>query len=214
MASDRWPGWPTDVCVIAVEGIDGAGKSTLVSALMADQRLKQAFTSVSGMPEFSSPIGSCLRDGLGVMSPLSIAYAFAAERHWLIDHCDATPGALVIWDRYVDSAFACRSADVQAGRAPSQIMDIVTDISRWMPKPALTLYVETCTATAAARLALRARISKIQVRNDETLLEFQQQAYEELWRARIPPPVRINGEAGRGQLLREAVDAILARSAQ
>src|SRR5208283_3734123 len=148
-------GWPHGVTVIAVEGIGGSGKSTLVEDLTTEQRLYEAFTEVSSMPEFSSPIGYCLRESLGEMSPISIAYAFAAERHWLIEHCNPTPGGLVVWDRYIDSAYACRTADVRAGRAPSHLMDVVREIVERMPKPTLTLYVDTSVPTATSRLKRR-----------------------------------------------------------
>lgn len=143
------------------------------------------------------------------MSPISIAYAFAAERHWLIEHCNQTLGGLVIWDRYVDSAYACRSADVQAGRASANLMDAVREIVERMPKPNLTLYVDTCTPTAFNRLMRRQRLLQFPVRNDEQVLEFQREAYEQLWATRTPSPVRLNGEASSEALLEQAIDAIL-----
>jgi thymidylate kinase len=202
-------GWPDKVTIVAVEGIDGAGKSALVAGLMASSRLKNAFTEVSRMQEFSSPIGPCLQDRLTVLSPISIAYAFAAERHWLIEHCNRTPGGLVIWDRYVDSVYACRSADVRAGRAPVDLMDVVREIVAKAPKQHLTLYVDTSASTAHARLVRRQRLRQLPVRNDEQMLEFQREAYEELWRTRMPSPLRLNGEVSGEMLLEQAVDEIL-----
>ena len=203
------PGWPHGVTVVAVEGIDGAGKSTLVAGLRVDLRLRQAFTAVSGMAEFSSPIGPTLRDSLSQMSPVSIAYAFAAERHWLIERCDRTPGGLVIWDRYVDSAYACRSADVRAGRAPAPLLNIVREIAAKMPRPDVTLYVAASVATASARLRRRQQLLGLPVRNDERLLHFQREAYEELWDAQTSPPRWLDGETNPDALLEQAVEAIL-----
>lgn len=202
--------WPNEVTVIAVEGIDGSGKSTLIDDLIGHPPLMRAFSKLSRAPEFSSPIGHCLRDSLGVMSPISIAYGFAAERHWLIDHCDETPGGLVIWDRYIDSAYACRSADIQAGRAPSEVMDVVHEIIARMPKPSATLYIDTHVETATTRLMLRQQHLGMPIRNDAQLLEFQREAYERLWHSRTPPPKRLNGETSRSMLLEQAADAILA----
>jgi thymidylate kinase len=193
-------GWPDGVTVIAIEGIDGSGKSTLVSSLGREPRLITAFSRVSIVHEFGSPLGPCLREGLGTMSPLSIAYGFAAERHWLIDHCDPTPGALVLWDRYVDSAYACRSADVQAGRAPALLMDVVHELTERMPKATTTLYLDTSVVTASARLEERRRLLNWAVRSD---------AYERLWRDRTPPPARLDGEASRAMVVAEATDVLL-----
>lgn len=176
---------------------------------MASSHLRNAFTEVSGTQEFSSPIGPCLRDTLVAMSPISIAYAFAAERHWLIEHCNQTPGGLVIWDRYVDSAYACRSADVRAGRASADLMDAVREIVAKMPKPHLILYVDTSASTALKRLVRRQRLLQFPVRNDEQVLEFQREAYEQLWRTRTPSPLRLNGEVSGETLLEQAVDGIL-----
>jgi thymidylate kinase len=206
---DRLPGWPAGVTVVAVEGIDGAGKSTLVASLGTEPRLLAAFSRVSVVPEFSSPLGPCLRAGLHVMSPVSIAYAFAAERHWLIEHCDPTPGALVLWDRYVDSAYACRSADVRAGRAPAQLMDVVRDVTGKMPGAASTIYLDTSVATAAARLEERRRLLHWPVRSDAQLLRFQREAYERLWRDRTPPPARLDGEAAPALVAAAATDVLL-----
>jgi thymidylate kinase len=202
-------GWPEGVTVIAIEGIDGSGKSTLVDSLGKEPRLIAAFSRVSIVPEFGSPLGQCLREGLRVMSPLSIAYAFAAERHWLIEHCDPTPGALVLWDRYVDSAYACRSADVQAGRAPAGLMDVVREVTERMPKPATTLYLDTSVVTATARLEERRRLLDWPVRSDASLLRFQREAYERLWRDRTPPPARLDGEARRAMVVAQATDVLL-----
>lgn len=195
--------------IVAVEGIDGAGKSALVAGLIASSHLRNAFTEVSGMQEFSSPIGPCLRDNLTAMSPISIAYAFAAERHWLIEHCNQTPGGLIIWDRYVDSVYACRSADVRAGRAPADLMDAVREIVAKAPRQHLTLYVDTSASTAHNRLVQRQRLLQLPVRNDEQMLEFQREAYEQLWRTRTPSPLRLNGEASDEMLLKQAIDGIL-----
>jgi thymidylate kinase len=202
-------GWPDGVTVIAIEGIDGSGKSTLVDGLRTDPRLGRAFAKVSSVPEFSSPIGHCLRENLNAMSPVSIAYAFAAERHWLVERCDPTVDGLVIWDRYIDSAYACRSADVMAGRAPLQLMDVVREIVERMPQPTITLHVDTSVPTAFARLVLRQQLLSSPIRNDERLLEFQREAYQQLWRERKPPPRRLDGEASRSLLVEQAVDEIL-----
>jgi thymidylate kinase len=202
-------GWPEETTVIAIEGIDGSGKSTLVNSLGNEPRLIGAFSQVSIVPEFGSPLGMCLREGLRVMSPNSIAYAFAAERHWLIEHCDPTPGSLVLWDRYVDSAYACRSADVQAGRAPASLMDVVQEVTERMPKATATLYLDTSVVTATARLEERRRLLDWPVRSDPRLLRLQREAYERLWRDRTPPPARLDGEASRAMVVAEATDVLL-----
>ena len=201
--------WPDAVTVVAVEGIDGSGKSALVDSLIADPQLEAAFTKVSGADEFSSPVGHCLQEGISMLSPISIAYTFAAERHWLIEHCPSMPGGLLIWDRYVDSAYACRSADVKAGRAPSYLMDVVHEIVERMPKPTLTLYIDISVSTAFARTTLRQGLLGLPVRNNVEVLAFQRDAYEQLWRRRTPAPVRLDGEASRDHLLGQAIDAIL-----
>lgn len=209
MASQPLAAWPDNVTVIAVEGIDGAGKSTLIDDLIGHRPLMRAFSKLSKAPEFSSPLGHCLRKSLRAMSPISIAYGFAAERHWLIDNCDKTPGGLVIWDRYIDSAYACRSADVRAGRAPSQVMDVVNEIVARMPKPSATLYIDIDVETASTRLMLRQQRLGMPIRNNAELLAFQREAYERIWNNRTPPPKRLNGEATRSRLLEQATDAIL-----
>src|ERR1035438_9898477 len=99
--------------LIAFEGIDGAGKSTVVSAL--PQELATCRLPVVVCAERQSPLSFMLSNSaLNSLSPFLKTYLFATDRAWTYER-EFLPrfasGALVLWDRYVDSAIAYRGAE-------------------------------------------------------------------------------------------------------
>jgi len=97
--------------LIAIEGIDGAGKSTLMRNL-SNRLPSEKYTFCA---EFQSPIGCKVKDLLKEKATFFIkTYFFAADRAWTYENI-ADPamkaGKTVIWDRYVDSALAYRYAE-------------------------------------------------------------------------------------------------------
>ncbi|WP_228979636.1 dTMP kinase [Streptomyces sp. DH12] len=140
---------------IAVEGGDGAGKSTQVTALAEWIRAKGHEVVVTREPG-ATPIGKRLRSILLDVSSAGLsnraeALLYAADR---AEHVDSLVrpalerGAVVISDRYIDSSVAYQGA----GRdlSPTE----VARISRWATGglvPHLTVLLDVAPATARER---------------------------------------------------------------
>ena len=140
---------------IAVEGGDGAGKTTQVEALAEWIRAKGHEVVVTREPG-ATPIGQRLRSILldvssGGLSPHAEALLYAADR---AEHVDSVirpaleRGAVVISDRYIDSSVAYQGA----GRdlSPTE----VAWISRWATRgliPHLTILLDVSPETARER---------------------------------------------------------------
>ncbi|PZT72972.1 dTMP kinase [Streptomyces sp. AC1-42W] len=140
---------------IALEGGDGAGKSTQVDALASWIRAKGHEVVVTREPG-ATPIGKRLRSILLDVSSAGLsnraeALLYAADR---AEHVDSVVrpalerGAVVISDRYIDSSVAYQGA----GRdlAPTEI----ARISRWATSglvPHLTVLLDVAPETARER---------------------------------------------------------------
>ncbi|MBP0456493.1 dTMP kinase [Streptomyces bomunensis] len=140
---------------IAVEGGDGAGKSTQVEALAEWIRAKGHEVVVTREPG-ATPVGKRLRTILLDVSSAGLsnraeALLYAADR---AEHIDSVVrpalerGAIVISDRYIDSSVAYQGA----GRdlSPTEI----ARISRWATQglvPHLTVLLDVDPATARER---------------------------------------------------------------
>ncbi len=139
---------------LALEGGDGAGKSTQVEALAEWIRSKGHDVVVTREPG-ATPIGKRLRsillDVSSCLSNRAEALLYAADR---AEHVDSVVrpalerGAIVISDRYIDSSVAYQGA----GRdlAPTEI----ARISRWATSglvPHLTVLLDVDPATARER---------------------------------------------------------------
>ena len=140
---------------IAVEGGDGAGKSTQVEVLAAWMRSKGHEVIVTREPG-ATPIGKRLRSILldvstGGLSDRAEALLYAADR---AEHVDSVVrpalerGAVVISDRYIDSSVAYQGA----GRDLSATE--IARISRWATSglvPHLTVLLDISPETARER---------------------------------------------------------------
>ena len=97
-------------CFISLEGIDGTGKSTMISHLAKCLEAKGYKTIITRDPG-STPLGNDLREILltRVMSPLTEIKLFDTIRQDMIDNIiipNINSGFVVISDRYIDSTIA------------------------------------------------------------------------------------------------------------
>ena len=122
--------------LIAFEGIDCAGKTTLIRALSS--RICCVICE-----EMTSPIGPSIRTLLSQRGSFFLkTFFFAADRAWLYENI-ALPALknskIVLWDRYVDSALAYRYAEIE--QADIIDYDFVKTINQPFPTPDLTIYI-------------------------------------------------------------------------
>jgi len=126
--------------LIAIEGLDGAGKSTLMRNLKS-YLPSEKYTYCA---EFQSPIGCEVRKLLQEKATFFLkTYFFAAGRAWTYKNI-AEPalksGKIVIWERYVDSALAYRYAE----RDNADIIDFnfVKNVNEPFKKADITIYLK------------------------------------------------------------------------
>ncbi|MCG2869806.1 MAG: dTMP kinase [Vulcanisaeta sp.] len=151
---------------IAIEGIDGSGKSTVISRLR-DRLVDRGFrVHVTSEPS-QSPIGRLIRDWLlkqnaDVAHPSVFALLFVADR---VQHYygEVKPmldrGYLVISERYMESTLAYQGA-------MGLPMDWLIELHRFVPRPDLTIILDVPVNVAMSRLSSRRRLEVFEINRD------------------------------------------------
>jgi dTMP kinase len=142
--------------LVALEGIDGAGKTTVANAL-AHFEIPNVNLFCTG--EMRSALGDLLRERLGRLSPVEKIYWFAADRASTLAIASHQGGdgreTTVVWDRYVDSARAYRGAEVELGLAPPSVLELVETINASFPAPDQVMFLDIDVESACRRLSVR-----------------------------------------------------------
>lgn len=146
--------------IIAIEGIDGAGKNTLVQNLREELDIP---VGVLAFPRYEDSIHAQLaqealygRMGDLTSSAYAMATLFALDRHGAKEQLLAAADSpeLLILDRYVASNAAYSAARL----ADDSVMDWVFDLEfgrLGLPKPQLQIYLATDVEVAADRASSR-----------------------------------------------------------
>jgi dTMP kinase len=133
--------------LISVEGIDGAGKTTLVKALA--QELDASVLREPGGVELSERIRSLVQDPSLDIDPRAEALLFAAARAQLVAEKLRDTDELVILDRFIDSSLAYQGGGRELGVADIQALN---DFGTHGLRPDRTLYLKIDPQRALARL--------------------------------------------------------------
>src|SRR5689334_21298980 len=102
--------------LVTIEGLDGAGKTTLASALA--ERLGATLLREPGGVEASERIRDLVKDPALTIGPRAEALLYAAARAQLVEEKLAPAlerGELVLLDRFVDSSLAYQGAGRELG---------------------------------------------------------------------------------------------------
>ncbi|MGC8542953.1 MAG: dTMP kinase [Vulcanisaeta sp.] len=151
---------------IAIEGIDGVGKSTVIS-LLKERLMGSGFRVYTTSEPSQSPIGRLIRDwllkqGSNVAHPSIFALLFVADRtqHYygevkpMLDN-----GYLVISERYMESTLAYQGA-------MGLPTDWLVELHRFVPKPNLTVILDVPVDVAITRLRGRRELEVFEVNKD------------------------------------------------
>ena len=137
--------------LIAFEGIDSAGKSSVINRLPS--LLRDCKMPVEVLGEKMSPLMELVtNDKLRDLTPFRKTYLFAADRAWTYDtRCRPLlkAGALVLWDRYTDSAIAYRGVDL--GPSDGIGLDFVRQINAPFVRPNLTFFLDVSVNSSVRR---------------------------------------------------------------
>jgi dTMP kinase len=179
--------------LITIEGLDGAGKSTLAKALaeaIAARGRRVELLREPGGVDVSERIRALVKDPALAIAPRTEALLYAAARAQLVDE-RLTPlladGAIVLLDRYVDSSLAYQGAARGLG------VERVREINRFATgaiEPDRTLLLRIAPAAGRARQAQRPQSPDRLEREDESFFARIAAAYEELARAE-PERIRV-----------------------
>jgi dTMP kinase len=139
--------------LITVEGIDGAGKTTLAAALA--ERLGATLLRDPGGVEASERIRAIVKDPDLLVGPRAEALLYAAARAELVDQAvrpRLEAGETVVLDRFVDSTLAYQGAARGLG------VETIADINAFATgalRPDRTLLLRLTPAQARARREAR-----------------------------------------------------------
>ncbi len=182
----------------------------MVSCLAEKLRVGEPEMRVFVTREFSGPIGAALGSSLSELSPLARAYAFAAERHSVVDQIINEQPDLVLWDRYVDSSVASRHADAMLGTENGDaLLTVAQDIAKLFPKPHLTLLLDVDPGTARSRSSARPARQQPSLYRREGL-RFLREAFLECERSDPDRFVRIDARMTPDRVCAQALASVCA----
>ena len=177
--------------LITIEGLDGAGKSTLARGLeraIAERGGEARMLREPGGVELSERIRALLADPRLAVSPRTEALLYAAARAQLVEE-RVQPllqrGEFVLLDRFVDSSLAYQGAGRALG--VQQIREI-NQFATGRLEPDRTLLLRIAPAAGRARQRERALRPDRLERESERFFETVAAAYDELASAE---PLRI-----------------------
>jgi dTMP kinase len=197
--------------LITIEGLDGAGKSTLAEALqreLSSRGVPAELLREPGGVELSERIRELVKDPALAVSPRAEALLYAAARAQLVaERLEPLleDGAVVLLDRFVDSSLAYQGA----GRALGVEQVRAVNLFATGPlEPDRTLLLRISPEAGRARQRERALAPDRLEREDEPFFAAIASAYDELAREE-PGRVRVI-DAGQSPdaVLREAVAAL------
>jgi dTMP kinase len=196
--------------LITIEGLDGAGKSTLAEALsreLATRGSRVELLREPGGAQLSERIRALVKDpGLSV-SPRAEALLYAAARAQLVEERIEPllrEGLLVLLDRFIDSSLAYQGAGRSLGVEEVRAINIFA--TRGL-QPDRTLLLRISPAAGRVRAPPRARAPHRLEREGEDFFETIASAYEDLARAE---PERIRTIDARQPPERVLADALAA----
>lgn len=173
--------------LISVEGIDGAGKSSLVNELTAEI-VSLGFSVVKTKEPGSSELGKYLRqilqNGNFNLSDKAEFLLFAADRaqHFkTIIEPALKAGSIIISDRLADSSLAYQ------GYGRSLDLEIIKTINSWAMndiKPNLTIYLKIDYKTALERIIKRQEIKTNFEEENKTFFERVINGFDEIFKNR------------------------------
>jgi dTMP kinase len=192
--------------LVTIEGIDGAGKSTLARALA--ERLGATLLREPGGVEASERIRDLVKDPTLTIGPRAEALLYAAARAQLVEERVRPAlerGELVLLDRFVDSSLAYQGAGRELGL---QAVRAINDFGTGGLRPDLTLLLRLDPATGRARQSGRGEApDRLELSSDFDRIAA---AYDELARSE-PGRIRVlDASAPPETVLGEALDAISA----
>jgi dTMP kinase len=197
--------------LITIEGLDGAGKTTLAEGLereLSARGLEPELLREPGGVEASERIRALVKDPALSISPRTEALLYAAARAQLVQERLAPAlarGRLVLLDRFLDSSLAYQGAGRSLGVEEVRAINLFAVAGI---EPDRTLLLRIAPAAGRERQRARAYEPDRLEREDEAFFERIASAYEQIARAQ-PARVRvIDADEPPATVLAQALAAI------
>ena len=197
--------------LITIEGLDGAGKTTLAEGLereLGARGLEPELLREPGGVEASERIRALVKDPALSISPRTEALLYAAARAQLVEEGLAPAleeGRLVLLDRFLDSSLAYQGAGSCLGVEEVRAINLFAVAGI---EPDRTLLLRIAPAASRKRQQERAHEPDRLEREEEAFFERIAAAYEQIARAE-PARVRvIDADAPSAAVLAQALAAI------
>ena len=189
--------------LIAIEGLDQSGKETQARHLRA--RIEADGRKVHGLsfPDYDTPIGREIRKALDgerefgaeIMQLLNVANRFEFKPRldlWLAS------GAVVVCDRY-------RASSVAYGEALGLDAVWLAELQKYLPPPALTIFLDIAPETAVQRKAVdRDRYERDLAMQGRVRESYRRQASEQNW-------IVLDGERDKAAIAADVFSAVATR---
>ncbi|GBC69411.1 Thymidylate kinase [archaeon HR01] len=189
--------------LIAVEGVDGAGKTTQ-ARLLVRKLERMGVKAVYTCEPSDSPVGRLvrrhLRKNLG-LSEESVALLFAADR---LEHLKnfiypgLARGLTIVSDRYIHSSIAYQSA--ATGRR-----EWVEAINSLAPEPDLSIFIDLPVETSLGRIGMK----KVELYERRRFLNAVRMEYLRLVRG--GRMVRVDGRGSRSEIAERIIKVVMRR---
>lgn len=189
--------------LIAFEGIDCAGKTSLINRLMS--YLDDCIVPISHYGELKSPLAPILRKLLNNGgSPFLKTFLFACDRAWSYEESGLLSNdseGLILWDRYVDTAIIYRTVELNKDNSTMNL-DFVKKINSYFRKADLTIFIDISAETSTKR--------SLQAKQTEPYdMEFLQKARKEYLKlATENEYFIINGEPPIEEVIEQTAETI------
>jgi dTMP kinase len=197
--------------LITIEGLDGAGKSTLAAGLAAAlsaRGLPVQLLREPGGVELSERIRTLVKDPALHVTARAEALLYAAARAQLVQELLAPQldgGAVVLLDRYVDSSLAYQGAGRGLGVEAIRAINV---FATGAVVPDRTLLLRLSAAERNARLGGREQEPDRLEREDAGFFAAVAAAYQELARAEPQRVAVIDASLAPDEVLARALDAV------
>jgi dTMP kinase len=197
--------------LVTIEGLDGAGKSTLATSLAREIAARghavELLREPGGVP-VSERLRALVKDPALTVSPRAEALLYAAARAQLV-HERLVPlleqGTFVLLDRFVDSSLAYQGAGRALGVEEVRAINLFATGGL---TPDRTLLLRMSPAAGRARLRERAAEPDRLELEDESFFAVIASAYDELARAEPARMRALDGAQSPERVLRDAVATI------
>lgn len=123
--------------IIALEGIDNAGKTT-IAQILVNQMLRQGKISTVSK-ELTTNVGAVIKSSIknGELSPITKSFLFACDRQIRIEELEYNKkfNDIVIFDRYIHSAIVYREAEGIDG-------NWIKELNKNIPHSDISFYID------------------------------------------------------------------------